>query len=213
MKNRIISLILISFFLTANICVAKDVVAVSKKQSTKTEKPAITRKKVKSGEEIPIGNKIDENTYPDAKNVAPIVEDIQKNETKVIQGGVEKTIDATLDECIKFALGNNPRIREAIEEISASDARIKQAWSNYFPQFQWQTNGARTKNLLFSDAIGAADAVYNYYILGQISVNQLIYDFGVTQNQVTIKKLGYKTAQENLTSVVNDVIKETKDKY
>lgn len=214
MKNRIISLILISFFLTSNMCIAKDVVVVSKNQTTKAEKKAVATKKAKSSDEIPIGNKIDENMYPDASQVAPVIEDVQKaDESKIIQGGVEKTIDATLDECIKFALGNNPRIREAIEEISASDARIKQAWSSYFPQFQWQTNGSRTRNLLFSDAIGAADSVYNYYILGQISVTQLIYDFGVTQNQVTIKKLGYKSAQENLTSVVNDVIKETKDKY
>ena len=161
-----------------------------------------------------IGNKINPADYPDAENIAPLVEDIQKaDETKVIEGSVEKTIDLTLEDCIKYALGNNPRIREAIEEISASDARIKQAWSSYFPNLNWTTNGSRNRNLLFSDAIGASDATYTYYILGQISLTQMIYDFGVTQNQVTIKKLGYKTAQEALTSVVNDVIKITKDNY
>lgn len=208
MKNRVISLILISFFLTMNVSFAEQTVQAD------AEKPAVSVQNAEESDEIPIGNKIDENMYPDAGEVAPFIEDVKRqNDTKVIQGSVEKTIDATLEECIKFALGNNPRIREAIEEISASDARIKQAWSNFFPEFTWTTNGSRNRNLLFSDAIGASSAVYNYYILGQISVSQMIYDFGVTQNQVTIKKLGYKTAQENLTSVVNDVIKETKDKY
>lgn len=213
MRNRITALILISFFLI-NTGIAKEVPAKTEVETTTVEKPAVSTQNVKDSDEIPIGNKIDENTYPASNKVAPLIEDVQKSDgTKVIQGSVEKTIDATLDECIKFALGNNPRIREAIEEISASDARIKQAWSSYFPQFTWTTNGTRNRNLLFSDAIGSRSSVYTYYILGQISVTQMIYDFGVTQNQVTIKKLGYKSAQEQLTSVVNDVIKETKDKY
>ena len=94
-----------------------------------------------------IGNKLSKSDYPDAKNIAPFVEDIQKAEdTKVIEGSIEKTIDLTLEECIKYALGNNPRIREAIEDISASDARIKQAWSSYFPNLSWTTNGSKNRN-------------------------------------------------------------------
>ena len=223
MKNKIITSILISFFLISNVGIASETatssqqtVSAENKQTTDntTEKQAVTKTKATESDEVPIGNKIDENMYPNAGQVAPIIDEVKKSDdTKVIQGSIEKTIDVTLEECIKFALGNNPQIREAIEEISASDARIKQAWSSFFPQFTWTTNGSRNRNLLFSDAIGASSAVYNYYILGQISVSQMIYDFGITQNQVTIKKLGYKTAQENLTSVVNDVIKETKDKY
>ena len=204
--------------MTSNISFAKNVGVNENAQTSSSEKSAVSTKKATQGDEIPIGNKIDESDYPKAENVAPFfIDKVKTNndngETKVIEGAIEKTIDATLEECIRFALGNNPLIREAIEEISASDARIKQAWSAYFPQLSWTTNGSRNRNLLFSDAIGSADAVYNYYILGQISLTQLIYDFGVTQNQVTIKKLNYKTAQENLTGVVNDVIKETKDKY
>ncbi len=214
MKSKIISLILIAFFMVnTTMAFAQDV----QNNSENTEKNAVSVKKSKfklKKSEIPIGNTIDEKDYPEPQKVAPFIDDIKSSDdTQVIKGGVVKTIDATLDECIKYALGNNPRIREAIEEISASDARIKQAWSNYFPQIGITSNGSKNRNLLFSDAIGSADATYNYFILGQISVTQLIYDFGVTQNQVTIKKLGYKTAQETLVSVVNDVIKETKDKY
>ena len=201
MYKKLFSLILICLLTTANLAVAGEVSAVDKKQA-------------KTDELNSIGNKIITSEYPDADKISPQIEDIKKvNDTKVIEGSVEKTIDITLEDCIKFALGNNPKIRAAIEEISASDARIKQSWSNYFPNLNWTTNGAKTRNLLFSDAIGARDATYTLYYLGQISVSQMIYDFGVTQNQVTIKKLAYKSAQETLTSVVNEVIKQTKDAY
>ena len=201
MYKKLFSLILICLLTTANLAVAGEVSAVDKKQA-KTDK-------LNS-----IGNKIITSEYPDADKISPQIEDNKKvNDPKVIEGSVEKTIDITLEDCIKFALGNNPKIRAAIEEISASDARIKQSWSNYFPNLNWTTNGAKTRNLLFSDAIGARDATYTLYYLGQISVSQMIYDFGVTQNQVTIKKLAYKSAQETLTSVVNEVIKQTKDAY
>lgn len=201
MYKKLFSLILICLLTTANLAVAGEVSAVDKKQA-------------KTDELNSIGNKIITSEYPDADKISPQIEDIKKiSDTKVIEGSVEKTIDITLEDCIKFALGNNPKIRAAIEEISASDARIKQSWSNYFPNLNWTTNGAKTKNLLFSDAIGAQDSTYTLYYLGQISVSQMIYDFGVTQNQVTIKKLAYKSAQETLTSVVNEVIRQTKDAY
>ena len=202
MKNKFISAILIMVFMQMNFVFAEETNAVLKTNTAK------------NGAEIPIGSVISNTDYPDASELAPPIDDLKVlYEPKVIEGSVEKTIDVTLDQCIKLALGNNPRVREAVEEISASDFRIKQAWSSYFPQFSINSSGSRNRNLLFSDAFGNADATYNYFILGQISVSQLIYDFGVTQNQVTIKKLGYKTAQENLISVVNDVIKETKTKY
>lgn len=201
MYKKLFSLILICLLTTANVTVASEVVAKADKQANANELNNI-------------GNKIITSEYPDAEKISPQIEDIKKiSDTKVIEGSVEKTIDITLEDCIKFALGNNPKIRAAIEEISASDARIKQAWSSYFPNLGWSSSGSRTKNLLFSDAIGAKDSIYTLYYLGQISVSQMIYDFGVTQNQVTIKKLAYKSAQETLTSVVNEVIMQTKDAY
>lgn len=201
MYKKLFSLILICLLTTANLALAGEVSVIDNKQA-------------KTDELSEIGNKIITSEYPDADKISPQIEDIKKiSDTKVIEGSVEKTIDITLEDCIKFALGNNPKIRAAIEEISASDARIKQSWSNYFPNLNWTTNGAKTRNLLFSDAIGARDATYTLYYLGQISVSQMIYDFGVTQNQVTIKKLAYKSAQETLTSVVNEVIMQTKNAY
>ena len=134
-----------------------------------------------------LGNEIVKEEYPDSKDVEPKLE-TETSETFVIKGGVEEVMDITLDECLRCALGNNPKIQAALQDVFASDARIRQAWSSYFPQFSWQTGYTKIKQLQLSDALGQ-NLVFNYYVLGQISASQLLYDFGVTQNLVTIRKL------------------------
>ena len=155
------------------------------------------------------GNKINEKEYPTADAVLP------NAETKadfVIEGGVEKNIDMTLDKCIELALGNNPQINAAFHDILASDARIAQVWSNYFPQLSWQTGYTRIRQLQLSDALGQ-NLTFNYYILGQVTLQQMLYDFGVTQNQATIKRLDYEAYKTTLAATINDVIYQTKDAY
>ena len=118
----------------------------------------------------------------------------------------------SLDNCIKLALGNNPKINAAFQDILASDARVKQVWSNYFPTISWQTGYTRLRQLQLSDALGE-NLEFNYYLLGQASLQQMLYDFGVTQNQATIRKLDYEGYKKTFEAVVNDVIYQTKDAY
>ena len=94
----------------------------------------------------------------------------------------------------------------------ASDARIKQVWSNYFPQVSWQTGYTRIRQLQLSDALGK-NLTFNYFILGQVTLQQMLYDFGVTQNQATIKRLDYEAYKTTLGATINDVIYQTKDAY
>ncbi len=54
---------------------------------------------------------------------------------------------------------------------------------------------------------------YTKYLLGTIGVTQLVYDFGVTQNQYTIDKIAWQSAKTNIEAVVNDVICAVKDSY
>ena len=156
-----------------------------------------------------IWNKVNEKEYPSADKVLPA------NPPKadfVIEGSVEKNIDMTLDKCIELALGNNPQINAAFHDILASDARIKQVWANYFPQLSWQTGYTKIKQLQLSDALGR-NLTFNYYILGQVTLQQMLYDFGVTQNQATIKRLDYEAYKTTLNATINDVIYQTKDAY
>ncbi|MDR1327753.1 MAG: TolC family protein [Heliobacteriaceae bacterium] len=152
-----------------------------------------------------IGNKINTKEYPSAQEVLP-------QPDFVIQGSVEKNLDMTLERCIEIALGNNPQIAAAFNDILASDVRIKQVWSNYFPQLSWQTGYTKIRNLQLSDAFGETLA-FNYWLAGQISLQQMLYDFGVTANQATIRKLDYEAYKTTLGATVNDVIFQTKDAY
>lgn len=158
-----------------------------------------------------IGNNINDNEYPSAEKVLPQKKPESANSV-VISGSVEKNVDMTMDKCIELALGNNPQINAAFQDILASDARIKQVWSNYFPQLNWQTGYTRIRQLQLSDVFGE-NLTYNYYVLGQITLQQMLYDFGVTQNQATIRRLDYKASKETFAGVVNDVIYQTKDAY
>ncbi len=160
---------------------------------------------------VNLGNEIVKEEFPDSKDVEPKLE-AESDETIVIKGGVEEVMDISLEECLRYALGNNPKIQSALQDVFASDARIKQAWSSYFPQFSWQTGYTKIKQLQLSDALGQ-NLIFNYYVLGQISASQLLYDFGVTQNLVTIRKLdnlGYKIS---LTGIVNSVVCDVKKAY
>ena len=58
-----------------------------------------------------LGNDIQKEEYPDSRDVEPKKE---SDDSMVIQGSVENTVDISLEECMKFALGNNPRIFPAI---------------------------------------------------------------------------------------------------
>lgn len=156
-----------------------------------------------------IGNAINSSEYPSSDSVLPKIE---IKDDLIISGSIEKNIDMTLENCIQIALGNNPEINAAFQDILASDARIKQVWSNYFPTFTWQTGYTRLRQLQLSDALGE-NLEFNYYLLGQVSLQQMLYDFGVTQNQATVRKLDYEAYKKTFDAVVNDVIYRTKDAY
>ena len=156
-----------------------------------------------------IGNTLNDKEYPASDLVLPKSSD---KADFIIEGSIEKNIDMTLERCLALALGNNPQINSAFHDILASDARVKQVWSNYFPHFNWQTGYTRMRQLQLSDALGET-LTFNYYLLGQITLQQMLYDFGVTQNQATIKKLDYEAYKTTLSATINDVIYQTKDAY
>ena len=159
-----------------------------------------------------LGNEIQQEEFPDSNDVEPKVNINENTSSVTIKGGVENTIDVNLDDCLKYAMGNNPRIMSAMQDIFAADARLKQTWSAYFPQIGWQTGFSRIKQLQLSDVF-KENLKYNYWVLGQISASQLLYDFGVTQNQATIKKLDNQGYKIILTGTVNDVVYNVKDAY
>lgn len=160
-----------------------------------------------------IKNPVDLSEFPDISDLPHIdINSENTNPTQIISGSVTKNIDMSLDNCIRIALGNNPEINAAFQDILSSDAKLKQIWSNFFPQFSWQTSYTHIKQLQLSDAL-SRNLQYDYYLLGQISLQTMLYDFGVTQNQATIQRLGYDSNKQTFASVVNNVIYKTKAAY
>ena len=157
-------------------------------------------------------NIIKKEEYPDSNDVEPKVNLSKDGSNATISAGIENTITVNLDDCIRMALGNNPRIQSAMQDVFASDARLRQTWSAYFPQFSWQSGYSRIRQLQLSDAL-QENLIYNYWILGQISGSQMLYDFGVTQNQATIRRLDNKGYKIILTGTINDVVYNVKDAY
>lgn len=154
-------------------------------------------------------NTINKNEYPSFEKVEPLIDN---KSDLIISGSVEKNIEINLDNCIQIALGNNPKISAAFNDILASDARIKQVWANFFPSISWQTSYTYLKQLQLSDAL-QRNLQFSYYLAGQATLQQMLYDFGVTQNQATIRRLSYEEYKKTFESVVNDVIYQTKDAY
>ncbi|MCQ2738939.1 MAG: TolC family protein [bacterium] len=153
----------------------------------------------------------DKESYPDSEDVEPKLDGIN-SENKVISGSVEVINNVNLDECIRLALGNNPRIQAAMQDVFAADARVRQTWSSFFPQFSWQSGYTRIRQLQLSDVLGK-NLIYNYFVLGQISATQMLYDFGVTQNRATISKLDQQGYKITLTGIVNEVVCDVKGAY
>ena len=155
-----------------------------------------------------IGNTIKKEEYPEANAVKPV----NSSDTFTIEGGVSKNIDVNMQDCMKFALGNNPKIQAAIQDVFASDYRIKQAWSNWFPSVSWQTGYTHMKQLQISSMFNR-NITFDYYLLGSISLSEMLYDFGVTQNTVTIKKLENQQYKMILTETINTVLRDVKNSY
>lgn len=155
---------------------------------------------------------IKKEKFPAGADVEPKVKLPKDGEQEAIKAGIENTIYVNLEDCMKLALGNNPKIQSAMQDVFASDARIKKVWSAYFPKFSWQSGYSRIRQLQLSDVF-RENLIYSYWVLGQISGSQMLYDFGVAQNKATIRKLDNISYRIILTGTVNDVIYNVKDAY
>lgn len=230
MKNKyIVSMFLATGLLCTMVCPSASAFSFFKNKdeknipvsskSTPVDKSSLVQKKTKKEKINPIltetvNKSIVKEGYKSGDKVLN-VDDSQSTDERdlVIQGSVEKTLDVNLADCLKLALGNNPKIKSALSEAMASHERITEAWSNYFPELGWQSGYSKNKNLQSSAMLGTAARDFNYYLLGQVTLSQMLYDFGVTQNTVTIKKLDYEAYKTSLTATVNDVIYQVKDAY
>jgi outer membrane protein len=112
----------------------------------------------------------------------------------------------TLDDARRIALQNHPRIAAAQAAASATSQQVTQARSAYFPNLYGSITGAEAD----SGSRIAASALNNPVIFNRfasgIAVEQLVTDFGRTQNLVASARLNAQAAQEGVNISRADVL-------
>lgn len=135
-----------------------------------------------------------------------------EDRSTTITGSIQKTLEFNLADCLELALINHPKIKAAYASASAQKAAKNITLSNYSPRVNINAGISRAKPDTSGFGGIKADS-YTKYLLGTIGVSQLVYDFGVTQNQYTIDKLVWESAKTNIEATVNDIICTVKDSY
>lgn len=122
----------------------------------------------------------------------------------------EEVPTLTLDDCVKAALANNPKLQQMASKVELNRAKAGISKSGYLPQVS--TTGGYThydtsKIAFGSFSIAGLDKRYN--ILSEnTGVSQLIWDFGKTLNQIraaneTLSAAQYEFIETQENTVLN----------
>lgn len=117
----------------------------------------------------------------------------------------------TLGRAVELALKNQPSINAGAASVRASEARIGQARSNYYPQLTASGNYTRSSTANGSNGISSNGATDHYS--SNVSLNQNVYDFGRTSSQVTIQKFNTQSARSDLQDTTDQVVFNAKQAY
>jgi outer membrane protein TolC len=130
---------------------------------------------------------------------------------------IKKGETLNLERCIEIALKMQPTIIAASNTVNVNESRVGQAKANYYPWIDWSSNYSRIKPASPSSgssggSFGASDESFNQYSTG-FSLNQIIYDFGKTPNQVKIQNLNLDSSRSDMQNVTEQIIFTVKQAY
>ena len=123
----------------------------------------------------------------------------------------------SLNDCVALALRFNPALRSNQALIEAQKSRVEQALAAYYPQVNFNT--AYNWNTFNYVSLGGAVRTYTYnwtfldvFSMGP-NLNQLIYDFGRTSNNVRINRENTKANEQDLVTTKQTVILNVQQAY
>ena len=122
---------------------------------------------------------------------------------------ISKGDTLNLQQCIDIAIQKHPSINSSTSAVRASESKIGQARANYFPQVTFQSGYQRIGP---SPSSALSIDPYNQYS-NTLNVNQTIFDFGKTINQVQIQSLGAESARADLQDISGQIILGVKQAY
>lgn len=140
--------------------------------------------------------------------------DSDENNVKKLEGNISKANVLNLADCLELALINNPKIKASYAQSAIAKYKKWETLSGYTPSLDWSTSANRMKpDLTMMRNMNFPMSPYNKYILGQIGIRQLVWDFGYTQNMYTINKIEYEKSKTDIDKTVNEVVCAVKDAY
>jgi outer membrane protein len=121
-----------------------------------------------------------------------------------------ETLDLT--RCIAIALKNHPVVLGAAGNLKASQSKVSQARSGYYPQVNASSSYSRVRSPGSSSAALSGSSSYDMY-QDSLNVNQTLIDFGKTSAQVDVQSLGADSARADLDNTFSQVVLGVKQAY
>jgi outer membrane protein len=121
--------------------------------------------------------------------------------------------DLTLQDAEKLAIANHPHIQASAYLAAAAKAQVTEARSNYYPHAFGSATGVKAENNS-RIAAGALNnpIIYNRFADG-VTVDQLVTDFGRTDQLVKSSKLHAQAEEENVVASRADVLWQVDSAY
>ena len=121
-----------------------------------------------------------------------------------------ETLD--LSRCIDIALKNHPTIGGAAGSLKASESKVSQARSGYYPQADLSNGYSRIHPSGASSNLGPSKTSYDEY-QSSFNLNQTLFDFGKTSAQVDVQSFGADAARADLDNTQSQVVLGVKQAY
>ncbi|MBQ7287230.1 MAG: TolC family protein [Candidatus Gastranaerophilales bacterium] len=185
--------------------IGKSIFKKEKKAKKIKVKPENTKKQYKINEKVIQEYSIPTNVY---MNVGE-----KSDKTLKLEGGISKSIELNMADCLELALINNPKIKSAYAKSEIAKYQKWETLSGYTPRLDFSSSINHQKPDLSMLRTNMKIGAFDKYTLGQIGIKQLVWDFGYTQNKYTINKIEYEKSKAEIDRTVNEVVCAVKDAY
>src|SRR5437899_1086796 len=124
----------------------------------------------------------------------------------------------TLDKAVELALSNHPSLRVASGTQAINEALVGQAQSGFYPQVSALSGYQRTtanpsRNFTGSPLPRSTRGDTFGYYQNNVTLNQLLYDFGTTKSQVDTARFNLQAANSDAETTVQAVVVNVQQAY
>ena len=140
---------------------------------------------------------------------------VEKPTTEADIATIKLNATLSIDDCVNYALKNDPNIKNARDTQKAQKSQVGIAKSSYFPSIFGGT-GYNINNTQYSGDVstymGNNSGNNNYYGL-DLGINQLIWDFGYTTAKINMSKYNWEASGFSLENITLNSVYAVKIAY